>query len=532
MHWFNRFRRLQWKLTLSYTVTTVLADLLLLLVIIIWLTYFIYSQFIGDVLVAELAGKFHDDAVAYLTQRPPDQEGLRTWLDSLTQDGRLHSEVVGESGLYLFSAAQVQQLAVVDRDGTVLASVGTEAVPPGQELALRLAPEAAAVLQTALTDPEAQTVVSTFGIEVRTPDEATDTSEMVTTEGSPQLGTQTASGEVMAAIPLMNDQGQIEGVLFATVEQPFRTLLVVVLIGSLSLFAVAALISGIPAAVVGAVFGFLSARGLSRRLGRLVTATTAWRQGDFRLRVTDRSRDEIGHLAGHLNEMATDLHTLLQVRQELAALEERNRLARDLHDAAKQQIFATVMQVNAARALLRQDVDAADEKLAHAEQIGRAAQKELSLLIHELRPVALEQQPLPDALAAYAEEWSRQSGIGLHATSAMERAVAPAAEQALFRVVQEALANVLRHSDATHVDITLKHAQAAVLLTIADNGRGFDPTSHPQRGIGLHSMRERLAALDGTLTIESASGRGTCVVAQVPDNADAVTAMPSGDAYD
>jgi hypothetical protein len=266
----------------------------LLLVIVIWLTYFIYSQFLGDVLASELAGKFHDDAVSYLTQTPPDQDGLHTWLDTLAQDGRLNSETVasGESGLYLFSSAQVQQLAVVDRDGTVLASVGDEAVQPGQELAPRLAPEAAAVLQTALTDPAAQTAVGTFGFEVRTPDEATDTSEMVTTEGSPQLSTQTSTGEVVAAIPLIHEHGQLAGVLFAAVEQPFGTLLIVVLIGSVSLFAVAALISGIPAAVVGAVFGFVSARGLSRRLGRLVAATTAWRQGDFRMRVTDRSRDE------------------------------------------------------------------------------------------------------------------------------------------------------------------------------------------------------------------------------------------------
>jgi NarL family two-component system sensor histidine kinase LiaS len=250
------------------------------------------------------------------------------------------------------------------------------------------------------------------------------------------------------------------------------------------------------------------------------------------MRVTDRSRDEIGHLADHLNEMATDLHTLLQVRQELAALEERNRLARDLHDAAKQQLFATLMQINAARALLRQDVEAADEKLAHAEQIGRAAQKELSLLIHELRPVALHQQTLPDALEAYAEEWSRQSGIGLHYTSDVSTPLAPAVEQALFRVAQEALANVLRHSDATHVDIALNHEQAAVTLTIADNGRGFDPDNLPRRGIGLHSMRERLAAIDGTLTIDSTPGRGTCIAAQVPVNTGAATTTPEGEMHD
>jgi NarL family two-component system sensor histidine kinase LiaS len=530
----KHFRRLQWKLTLSYTITTVLADMVLLLLLIVWLTYFIYSQFIGDVLASELAGKFHDDAVSYLTQTPPDQEGLHAWLDTLTQDGRLNSEVIGigESGLSLLSSAQVQQLTVVDMDGSVLASVGAEAVLPEQALVPRLAPEAAVVLQTALTDPEAQTAVGTFGVEVRTPDEATDTTDMVATEGSPQLGTQTSTGEVMAAIPLINEQGQREGVLFAAVEQPFGALLIMVLGGTLSLFVFTALVSGVPAALVGALFGFMTARGLSRRLERLVVATAAWRQGDFRMRVTDRSHDEIGHLTGHLNEMATDLHTLLQVRQELAALEERNRLARDLHDAAKQQLFATVMQVNAARALLRQDVDAADDKLARAEQIVRAAQKELSLLIHELRPVALQQQILADALETYAEEWSRQSGIGLHYTSAVDREVAPAAEQAFFRVTQEALANVLRHSEATHIDITLKHEQDAMILTIADNGRGFDPNVPQQGGIGLHSMRERLANLGGTLTIESTPGHGTCIEARLPINAGAAATSPEGRVYD
>jgi signal transduction histidine kinase len=106
------------------------------------------------------------------------------------------------------------------------------------------------------------------------------------------------------------------------------------------------------------------------------------------------------------------------------------------------------------------------------------------------------------------------------------------AEQALFRVAQEALANVLRHSDATHVDIALNHEQAAVTLTIADNGRGFDPDNLPRRGIGLHSMRERLAAIDGTLTIDSTPGRGTCIAAQVPVNTGAATTTPEGEMHD
>jgi NarL family two-component system sensor histidine kinase LiaS len=534
VRWLNHFRRLQWKLTMSYTVTTVLADLFLLLLGVVGVTYFIYSQFIGTMLAAELAAKLHDDGVTYLMESPPDREELHTWLQSLIQDGRLREDMLssGEEGIYLFSAAQVQHLTVVDPEGIVLASVGAEAVPPERELASMLEPQAAQVLQTALNDPDALVTVGAFGIEIGAPDGAEDTTTIASNQSQPQLGTRTSAGQVVAAIPLVDEQGQVRGSLFAAVEQPFGTLALVVLVGTLSLFAVVVLMSIVPTAIVGAVFGFVTARGLSRRLGRLVAATTAWRQGDFTVQTTDRSRDEIGQLTHHLNGMATDLQTLLQVRQELAALEERNRLARDLHDAAKQQLFATVMQVNAARALLRQDVDAADAKLAHAEQIGREAQKELSLLIHELRPVALEQQPLPDALEAYAEEWSRQSGIGLRYTFHGTRQISPAIEQALFRVSQEALANVLRHSDATHVEIALEHDQATVTLTIADNGRGFDPDKPRQGGIGLRSMGERLATLDGTLLIDSAPTQGTRITAQVPDTTDEIPRTRKGGNHD
>src|SRR3712207_4611916 len=100
----------------------------------------------------------------------------------------------------------------------------------------------------------------------------------------------------------------------------------------------------------------------------------------------DRSKDEIGQLSRELNDMAAQLENLIQARQELATLEARNRFARDLHDSVKQQVFATSFQVAAARALIESDAQAAESHLAQADELVRQAQKELNVLIGEMRP--------------------------------------------------------------------------------------------------------------------------------------------------
>jgi signal transduction histidine kinase len=199
--------------------------------------------------------------------------------------------------------------------------------------------------------------------------------------------------------------------------------------------------------------------------------------------------------------------------QDLAATAERNRLARDLHDSVKQQVFAAIMQLGAARVLLEREPHAAHAPVIEAEQLARQAGAELSLLIHELRPVSLDQRGLAETLRAYLNDWSRQSQVAVELRAGAGRPLAPAAEQALLRVVQEALANVARHSQATTVTVELNYNPDAVALAIADNGRGFD-TQTIQKGVGLDSMRERLAALGGRLLIESRPGEGTRVTAR------------------
>jgi NarL family two-component system sensor histidine kinase LiaS len=269
------------------------------------------------------------------------------------------------------------------------------------------------------------------------------------------------------------------------------------------------------AIIVGTLTGLVVTRGLTRRLHTITRVATAWSGGDFQVAIRDTSRDELGRLAQDLNRMAEQVRTLLITQQELAVIEERNRLARDLHDSIKQNVFAAALLIGAARAYLPPDTLPAQTYLADAEALAEQTRQELTALIRELRPARLDDKGLVIALRGYTEDWSRRMGIAVALRVQGERIIALDIEEALFRVAQEALANIARHSGAEHVTIQLAWDGAQVRLTISDDGAGFDVAHAKGRGIGLASMRERMAAHNGTLKISSATG-ATTVEATLP----------------
>jgi NarL family two-component system sensor histidine kinase LiaS len=227
--------------------------------------------------------------------------------------------------------------------------------------------------------------------------------------------------------------------------------------------------------------------------------------------VRDTSGDEIGQLASDLNFMAADLRTLFEVRQELAAIEERNRLARDLHDSIKQQAFAISAQINAARSMLEHDPSAARARLEEAEGLSNQLRQELSTLVRELYSADVLGQGLPSALRELVATWARQNSmpVEVEAPPALESLPEPAA-LALYRVAQEALSNIARHAVAKHVRLDLLQEADRLILQIQDDGCGFDEQTI-QPGLGLHSMRERLASLGGDFRLTSAPGQGTTI---------------------
>jgi NarL family two-component system sensor histidine kinase LiaS len=272
--------------------------------------------------------------------------------------------------------------------------------------------------------------------------------------------------------------------------------------------------------IVGGLFGVFTTRGLVHRLQRLVAATSRFAGGDYTQRVHVSQRDEVGQLEEHFNLMAEQLVQSINQRQTLAEqnarLAERSRLARDLHDSVKQQSFAVSMQLGTALALFDVKPEAARPHLEEAESLAYHVQQELTTLIKELRPVALQDRGLPVALQEYVTTWSRQQGIEAEMQITESWTAPLETEEALWRVAQEALSNIARHSRASSVQVALSCDKGMAILAIKDNGQGFDMEKLNCAGVGLHSMEERMQALGGTVKVQSKQGEGTRVMAQCP----------------
>lgn len=263
------------------------------------------------------------------------------------------------------------------------------------------------------------------------------------------------------------------------------------------------LLVGLP----GVLLGVLMTRWLSHRLGRLAGLTEAWADGDFSARSTDVSRDELGEHARALNRLADQLQAQVQTGRELAALQERQRLARELHDSIKQQVFATGLQLHAARQWLGRQPERAEALLAEAATQNQAVHRDLADLLTRLKPAQAERCPdLAQALTERLAPWRGLLELSLDLPPGLALPAAQARE--LASLVNEAVANALRHGRARRVHLGWSLEAGWAELRIADEGRGFDPARHTP-GQGLGNMHERARALpEGSLSLDTAPGEG------------------------
>ncbi len=210
---------------------------------------------------------------------------------------------------------------------------------------------------------------------------------------------------------------------------------------------------------------------------------------------------------------------LFEQTRDLAVMEERNRLARDLHDSAKQKAFAALAQLGTANGILGSEVPGApsgvESHLSEAENLVYEVIQDLTFLIQEIYPIALQEKGLPTTLREYVFEWENRNDITATLTIRNERPLELGMEQAIYRIVQEALANVARHSHATGVGIWLVYKSDAIEVMIADNGVGFE-VNRTVSGMGLRSIRERADSIRGSLQVQSAPGLGTRIQVQAP----------------
>lgn len=202
--------------------------------------------------------------------------------------------------------------------------------------------------------------------------------------------------------------------------------------------------------------------------------------------------------------------------QDLAALEERQKLARELHDSVSQALYGIALGLHTARIQLDRDPRALPESLDYLLSLAEAALNEMRALIFELRPESLESEGLVAALAKQGAALQARHEVRIQSDLCEEPALPLKAKQELYRVTQEALQNTIKHAHARTVDLILHQTEDAVILEVHDDGIGFDPLGAFPGHLGLRSMRERVGNLGGTLRIESAPGQGTRLRAQVP----------------
>ncbi|WP_283134051.1 sensor histidine kinase [Rhizohabitans arisaemae] len=297
-------------------------------------------------------------------------------------------------------------------------------------------------------------------------------------------------------------------------------------------------------AAVAVVAGVAQASGVDRTTGlgltlytTIVVANVALMSSvAWALRLAEREREQREQALAELSRTNRLLETtltenaglhaqLLAQAREAGVIDERRRMAREIHDTLAQGLTGIIAQLQAAEQM--HEVPAPWRRPFEAvKRLARESLSEARRSVDALRPEPLETARLSDALADVADRWSKVHGLAVQVTTTgTVRSMTPEAEFALLRTAQEALANVAKHAQATRVGVTLSYLEYEVALDVRDDGRGFDPAGleagapqPPSRGggFGLTIMRQRVEGLSGTLRIESEPGVGTGISACVP----------------
>jgi signal transduction histidine kinase len=262
---------------------------------------------------------------------------------------------------------------------------------------------------------------------------------------------------------------------------------------------------------VGAAFGLLSTRRLLGRLRNLAASTAALAGGDYQRRVPVCGGDEVARLEAGFNQMAERLADAITTERALAGASERARIARDLHDSISQDLFSLRLLAGGLRRALPAGSPLYPRVEAMEDTISGTLH-EMQALLLELRPVALRDAGLLPALDELCRAYRDRLGIAVEA-DLEPVALDPAAEPAVLRVMQEALANAVKHGQPSRVVLRARDAGSGrAVLSVSDDGTGFDPARAAERhGMGMDLMRERVAELGGQLHLESTPGRGTTV---------------------
>ncbi len=282
--------------------------------------------------------------------------------------------------------------------------------------------------------------------------------------------------------------------------------------------------------VIGGVYGFWSSSRMKRRLELLGDSMLHLEKGNLSRQIPKLGDDEIGRLGYQLGRISTKWEEQVSSLQRLstnnaelaekarlsAIVEERQRLARELHDAVSQQLFAISMTATAVGRTLEKDFEKARRQIALIEEMSSVAQSEMRALLLHLRPVHLEGKRLSQGLMDLLQELQAKVPIDISWDMDEQIRLPKGIEDHLFRIVQEALSNTLRHSKATIMELKLIRPSDNIRLSIRDNGVGFKLDEGKLASYGIQSMKERVNEIGGTINFITAPGKGTRIEIRVP----------------
>lgn len=284
------------------------------------------------------------------------------------------------------------------------------------------------------------------------------------------------------------------------------------------------------AVVISLTTGYMIAKLIQRNLDPIQLGMMQLTKGNLSIRLPIDEHPAFELMYEEFNEMSEAIEDKLKLLQalgeeqvalqsetiETAVLEERKRLARDLHDSVSQQLFAIHMSASSLPKLQEVDGERAEEVLSQLVHMSFLAQKQMRGFISQLRPIELNGKSLSAAVEHWFPDYCRQNGLQGKLDIELQHELSEAKEHQLFFIIQEGVANVVKHASAKHVTLSLHETESQFVLHITDDGQGFDTSTKKQSSYGLTTMKERAMKLGGDLQVMSRAGKGTRIIVSIP----------------
>ncbi|WP_091067837.1 sensor histidine kinase [Paenibacillus sp. NFR01] len=278
------------------------------------------------------------------------------------------------------------------------------------------------------------------------------------------------------------------------------------------------------------VVGYMAGQRIQRRIDLLDLNMLQVAKGNLSVRMPESDDQSFTRVYHEFNMMMDTVENKMQLLQRLgeqeviekekaaesAVLEERRRMARDLHDTVSQQLFAIHMSASSLPKVLERSEEHGKLVMEQLITMSQMAQKQMRALIAQLRPVELEGRTLLTALEKWFPDYCRQNNLKGIKELELQGELSEAIEHQLFLIIQESMANIVKHAGARLVSLSLREAPRQVVLSISDDGQGFEHVQHKQGSYGLTTMRERAEKLGGQVEIISRPGAGTTIRVHIP----------------